>query len=37
MSDTKVVPKEKTMRNAKYFVTSSSNYLRPYGVCIKQL
>lgn len=37
MSGTKEVAKEKTGVGAEYYVTSSSNNLRPYGVCVKEI
>lgn len=37
MSGTKEVAKEKTGAGAEFYVTSSSNNLRPYGVCVKEI
>ena len=34
---TKIIPKEKTRDKAEYYLTYSSNDLRPYGICIREV
>ena len=34
---TKIIPKEETRAGAEYYVTYSSDDLRPYGICIKEV
>uniref|UniRef100_A0A1X7T108 Uncharacterized protein n=1 Tax=Amphimedon queenslandica TaxID=400682 RepID=A0A1X7T108_AMPQE len=32
-----IIPVEKTRDRAEYYVTHSSNDLRPYGICIREV
>ena len=34
---TEIIPEERTRHGAEYYVTCSSNDLRPYGICIREV